>query len=425
MRWVQVLFVGGLVAGVACDDGGAVTPFAIDDTTPQQGANGAGGGPGAEAPRPALFSDLPLAGLSEEEEDTFVEGDGLFDAVFRPADGLGPLYTRQACSGCHDDGVRGPGVVRKMVVVEADGFTPKADQSALPYGNTAHPLVVGATGPVLPPDDPSVKVTRRVGPAVLGRGYLEAIRDDEIERVAREQAEAGGPIKGRVSRVTYQSEANPDTRFHRHAKGDALIGRFGLKARIGTLDDFSADAAQNDMGLTSPLRPTEVANPGGLDDDGKPGVDISLEHLNTMADYVRLLAIPARGPLAARGRALFAETGCATCHVPSLKTRADYPIAPLAGVDAPVYTDLLLHDMGTALADGVREGDAGPRDWRTAPLVGLRFHNSYLHDGRADTVEQAVLAHEGPGSEAAESAGRWRALSDDDRALLRAFVEAL
>jgi CxxC motif-containing protein (DUF1111 family) len=381
---------------------------------------------GAEPLKPALFSDLPVAGLSEADSATFVEGDGLFDVPFREVDGLGPLYAHQACSGCHDGGVRGPGFVRKMVVVEADNVTPKADQSALAYGNTVHPLTTGATGPVLPPEnDPSVKVSRRVGPPVVGRGYLEAIRDDEIERVAAEQAAAPGPVKGRVNRVTYQSEANPDERFHRHRKGDPLIGRFGVKARIGTLDDFSADAAQGDMGITTPLRPVELPNPGALADDGKPGVDLSADIINKMADYVRMLAVPRRGALDPRGAELFAQTGCASCHVPSLKTRADYPIAPLAGVDAFVYTDLLVHDMGPDLADGVVEGDAGPRDWRTAPLVALRFSRTYLHDGRAKTIEEAVLLHGGPGSEAAESAARWQALPEADRATLLAFVKAL
>jgi CxxC motif-containing protein (DUF1111 family) len=418
--------LGALALAAACGDTDSVTPIVLEAGA-EPGSAGVAGSGGASGPgRPAIFSDLPVAGLSDDDGVVFVEGDGLFDAVFREADGLGPLYTKQACSGCHSDGVRGPGFVRKMVAVEADGFTPKADQSALPYGNTAHPLTVGATGPVAPPEgDASIKITRRLGPPVVGRGFLEAIRDDEIERVAAEQAASGGPVKGRINRVTYQSDANADPRFHRLTKGDAVIGRFGLKARIGTLDDFSADAAQGDMGLTSPLRPREVPNPGGVSDDGKAGPDLSLEVVAKMSNYVRMLAIPRRGPLEARGAAIFEQVGCASCHVPSLKTRDDYPVAPIAGVDAPVYTDLLVHDMGEGLADGVREGEAGPRDWRTAPLVALRFNNTYLHDGRARTVEEAVLAHDGPGSEASESVGRWRALSAGDRALVLEFVEAL
>jgi len=83
------------------------------------------------------------------------------------------------------------------------------------------------------------------------------------------------------------------------------------------------------------------------------------------------------------------------CHVPTLKTRASYPIAKLAGIDAPIYTDLLLHDMGAALADGLTDGGATSQQWRTAPLIGLRFAHSYLHDGRAHSVAEAIAAHDG------------------------------
>jgi CxxC motif-containing protein (DUF1111 family) len=417
--------LGGLILAAACDGGEMGQPIVLGEGAVPQNAGSGGGGSG-EPLRPAIFSDLPVAGLSEEDNATFIDGDALFDTPFRQADGLGPLYTHQACSGCHDGGVRGPGFVLKMVTVEADGYTPKADQQlTLPYGNTAHPLTTGVSDPIVPPEgDPSIKVSRRMGPPVVGRGFLEAIRDDEIERVAAEQAASGGPVKGRINHVPYQSEPNPEVRFHRHKPGDQLIGRFGLKARIATLDDFSADAAQGDMGLTSPLRPDEFLNPAGAE-DRKPGPDLTIGTINKMATYVRTLAIPGRGALDPKGPELFAGAGCATCHVPSLKTRADYPIAPLAGVDAQVYSDLLLHDMGPGLADGVAEFEAGPRDWRTTPLTGLRFNANFLHDGRAGTIEEAVEAHDSPGSEASESVARFRALSDAERKALVAFVGSL
>jgi CxxC motif-containing protein (DUF1111 family) len=231
-----------------------------------------------------------------------------------------------------------------------------------------------------------------------------------------------------VNHVAYESQPNPDTRFHRHAPGDVVIGRFGVKARIAALDDFTADAMQGDMGITSPLRPVEIANPEGLLDDAKPGVDVGIDSVNLRADYMRLIAIPERSLMGdARGRALFDQTGCASCHVPSMKTRADHPWPVLASQDAWIFTDLLLHDMGTGLSDSVTsvDGEAGPRDFRTAPLIGLRFMATFLHDGRATSVEQAVLAHDSDGSEAHASIGRFRALSDSDRAALVAWVESL
>jgi CxxC motif-containing protein (DUF1111 family) len=371
--------------------------------------------------------DIPISGLTAAEVADFADGDALFDLSLRPFDGLGPLYTRSACSDCHAQGVRGPGLVQKMVAVEADGVTPAADQSQFAYGHTVHPLVEGgATTPVVPPAGAAgVKVTIRVGPPILGRGYMEAVLDSEIERLAVEQASRADGIHGRVNHVVYTSQPNPDLRYHAHQPGDQVIGRFGLKARIATIDDFTADALQGDMGITSPLRPEEIPNPDGLKDDMKPGVDVSIDSVNRRAQYVRTTAIPRRVTSDARGRQLFADAKCAACHVPTLKTRADYPIAVLAGIDAPVYTDILLHDMGDTLADGIGEGEAGPRDWRTAPLIGLRHARTYMHDGRARSIDEAIAAHAGPGSEANESVALFDAMNDADRRALLAFVGAL
>ena len=129
------------------------------------------------------------------------------------------------------------------------------------------------------------------------------------------------------------------------------------------------------MGITSPLRPVEIPNPDGLTDDAKPGVDVPMESVHKRAMYLRLLAIPKRPKPADGATALFARAKCDVCHAPSLKTRADYPIKAIAGVDAPLYTDMLLHDMGDKLADSLptTDGSATWRTWRTAPLVGLRF----------------------------------------------------
>jgi CxxC motif-containing protein (DUF1111 family) len=373
-------------------------------------------------------ADVAIAGTPAEWQTVFNTGDELFDLALRDADGLGPLYTRVACSGCHADAARGPGVVQKMSVVEADGVTPSADQSLLAYGHTVHALMTaGATMPIVPPAGAlNVKVSTRVGPPVFGRGYMEAILDSEIERVASEQASRQDGIHGRVNHVVYASEANPDTRFHSHKPGDMVIGRFGLKARVATLDDFTADALQGDMGITSPLRPTEFANPDGLTDDDKPGIDVTIDSVNARANYTRLLSIPRR-TLTDAGAALFAQTHCDGCHVPALHTRSDYPIPVLADIDAPVYSDLLLHDMGHDLADGMQgaDGEAGPRDWRTAPLIGLRFLHTFMHDGRATSVRAAVLAHDSAGSEAHDSITRFLALTPDQQQALVDFVGAL
>jgi len=411
--------------------------FALSGLVLVLAAMGCGGDPAVSDPQVLEASqgvdrfDVPIAGISAQFEADFNDGDLLFSTPMRAADGLGPLYVRSSCDSCHDAGNRGPGFVQKMSVVEADGVTPAADQSVLAFGHTLRPLTEGeGATPLGPPADaPNVKVTVRIGPPILGRGYVEAIDDSEIERVAALQAERDDGVHGRVNHVLYQSEPDPDARFGAPEKGASLIGRFGLKARIATLDDFVADAFQGDMGITSPFRPNELDNPDHLSDDTKPGIDVGYDSVTLRAMYVRLLAIPVRH-LNELGSELFESTGCSTCHVPSMKTRADYPIPELSGIDAYVYSDLLLHRMGTDLADGLPadpsvDGEADSFDWRTAPLIGLRFSRTYLHDGRAKTIEDAVLMHRGSGSEANFSIDRFEELSTSDRETLLDFVAAL
>jgi CxxC motif-containing protein (DUF1111 family) len=256
--------------------------------------------------------------------------------------------------------------------------------------------------------DAPLRIVSRLPPAVFGRGYLEAIAEQDIEQLAQAAAARSGAARGRLHRLQ-----------------DGRIGRFGVKARLATLQDFAADALNGDMGLTSPLRPEEPLGPEGLRDDDKPGVDFTLEQVDLLRDYLRALQIPERSATGGDGRALFESVQCGVCHVPAFTTSPEYPLPALAGVRAEVYTDLLLHDLGASLADGVTEGGAGPREFRTAPLIGLRFLPRLLHDGRAKSVEQAILAHGADDSEAKDSVAAFRALSATERAALLAFVETL
>lgn len=351
----------------------------------------------------------PVA-LTAAQEARFARGDTAFERVFRDADGLGPVFIRASCASCHAGDGKGPGVVRRMALVGSDGITPSADQSPLSWGGVVREFFVSpATRPVLPPDGRmDVRMSERVGPAVFARGWMDAIDASEISRIAAEQRASGGPVHGRVPMLA-----------------DGRLGRFGLKATVPTLEDFAANAFLGDMGLTSPTRVEEVPNPEGLRDDARPGLDLTSDTVNDAAFYVRALAMPVRTGLTARGRELFASVGCASCHTPSLATRADFEIAEMAGGHAEVFTDMLLHDMGVGLADGVAEGAAGPRDWRTAPLIGMRFIRSYLHDGRARTVESATGLHRSEGSEANASIDAFDALSVSDRNALLEYVRAL
>jgi CxxC motif-containing protein (DUF1111 family) len=386
---------------------------------------------GTDVPRETVVEDLPdlpLPNLSAELQERFDDGDVRFEARFFASQGLGPLYIRQSCASCHQDDARGPGFVETMSALDEAGAVREA---LFPYGHVIRPFVAGGgLTPVLVPDDDGVLVSRRIGPPVFGRGHLELVSDDAIRaEAARQRAE--GLVHGRVHEVVVRAEANPDG-FHGLGLGDVAIGRFGVKARIATLDQFTGDAFRGDMGLTNPLYPSEVENPDGLLDDNKAGLDVDLDEVNLVADYVRLLRLPRRAldrKDAEAGAALFAGVGCAACHTPTLATRADHPLAALFGERVAVFTDVLLHDMGDSLADHVADEDASGREWRTAPLMGLRFMNSYLHDGRAQTLDEAVRAHAHDAdvnpSDAAAVVDAYRALSDDERAALLLYVEAL
>ena len=398
--------------------GGTPTPGGADG-----GVTGVGLAPSPGSP------DVPLAGAAVEQQRAFRAGDAVFEQLFDAVDGLGPVYVRPSCTACHLRGGRGPGQTDRMAVVSA---STGAVLESLPFGPLIRPLVTdGAVTPVLPPDgglpDGAVlRVTTRLAPPLFGRAYLEAIADSEIERVAAEQSLRTDGIHGRVNRVSFHSKGSLDPRFPVHVAGEpGLIGRFGVKARLATLDDVVADALQADLGLTSALRPVELPNPDGRTDDLLPGVDLPDLQLAALVEYTRLLDIPPRPAPDPRGAALFDSVGCSVCHVPSLRTRAEWPTPQLAGIDAPVFTDLLLHDMGADLADFQEEEGAGPREFRTAPLIGLTYLSAYLHDGRARALRDAVLGHAAPGSEAAGTVQRFEALAPEDQDALLAFVAGL
>jgi CxxC motif-containing protein (DUF1111 family) len=300
-----------------------------------------------------------------------------------------------------------------------------------PYGHTIRPQSVDPElypGIEEPEPFDGLLVSSRLGPAVFGRGAMEAVLDSEIERLESEQSQRDDGISGRINRVTYQSEANPESPFNAYTKGTTgIIGRFGLKARIATLDDFAADAYQGDMGVTSPMRPSELPNPASATDDELPGLDIDLETVNLSADYVRLLRIPTRNESTEleTGKSLFDEVQCSACHAAGLKTDPNYPIEQWANQRVDVYSDMLLHAMGKDLADGILDGDAQGDEWRTAPLMGIRHLKALMHDGRAKTVREAIAAHASEGSEANASVDAFNALEDSAQEALLAFVQAL
>ncbi len=276
------------------------------------------------------------------------------------------------------------------------------------------------------PLDPHTRRGLRVAPPLHGLGLLAAIPEAELKENADPEDANGDGVSGRLSRVWD---------LERKAM---VIGRFGLKANRSSLRVQVAAALQGDMGITNPIFPEQpctskqkacAAGPHGV---GASGFEISNKLLTLMVDYVRSIGVPrrsgARRERVLRGRQLFRRVGCASCHRPSYVTGDDRRWPHLSRQRVWPYTDLLLHDMGEGLADGRREYHASGREWRTAPLWSVvksgsvNGNRSFLHDGRARSVEEAVLWHGGEGAGARD---RFTRLSRAQRAQLLAFVRSL
>ena len=212
------------------------------------------------------------------------------------------------------------------------------------------------------------------------------------------------------------------------------VGRFGLKANVGSLLHQVVSAYQQDMGLTSDFLPEEPLHPQAGDlslADVAPDPEVPATEVLDVLMYIRTLDVPNRGEITdevRRGETHFSQIGCASCHVPSLRTGPS-EIPSLNRVDAPLYSDMLLHDMGPGLADNRPDESADGFEWRTPPLMGIRLVPDnlgglefYLHDGRATSVEEAIRLH---GGEAQGSQTRFTSLSTEEQAALVAFVKSL
>jgi CxxC motif-containing protein (DUF1111 family) len=210
------------------------------------------------------------------------------------------------------------------------------------------------------------------------------------------------------------------------AAGTQTVGKFGWKAQVATILQFSGDAYLNELGITSPAFPNENCPSGNCAEllfNPRPGLNDGGEDVQLLADFMAILAAPPRGATnsdTTAGEQIFNQIGCNACHVASLQTGAN-AIAALNRVTYQPYSDFLLHDMG-ALGDGIVQGAANGRELRTAPLWGLRAITQFLHDGRANTIEAAITAHDG---QARAARDRFNALNTTNRSRLLAFLRSL
>ena len=366
----------------------------------------------SSCPAPVKPGD-PLRGLTAAELQRFNQGKEIFERHFTPATGLGPLFNAEACGECHEAPVLG-GVgdeIEVHIAHLADGFCdPFADSGGPVLQQHTTPALEAALGIDHEPVPAGAKaVPNRTTPDLFGRGLLDAVPETDI-----------------------LLRADPDDRDHDGISGrpnrsfDGRLGRFGRKALVPTLREFNAGAFTIEMGITTPLTPTEETIggrpiPAGVDPVTDP--ELTQEELDLVDDFVRFLAPPLPLPLdleGERGKIVFGSIGCVGCHAPSLTT-GDNPVRALRYKQVWAYTDLLLHDMGPERAD-ICLGLAEPSEFRTEPLMGLRLRTTFMHEGKAKSVEEAIELH---GGEAARSREKFDKLSARDRQAVLKFLGSL
>ncbi len=359
----------------------------------------------------------PLRGLTPAQVQTFEAGREVFEEVEDVGDGLGPVFNGEGCATCHNVGAIGGGstlVETRFGAVVGGVFDPLANLGGSLIQNQGIGIqgACNFVGEVVP-DTATVSAGRRTTP-LFGLGLVDAVPDSTFRAMARSQARRSPSTAGRANMVTDA------------VTGETRVGKFGWKSQVPNLMHFSGDAYLNEMGITSPLFPTENCPQGDctllvcdpVPDPEDDGEDVQLFH-----DFMTLLGAPSRGPItrqALAGSVLFDRIGCANCHVRTLTTGSS-DIAALSRRTFQPFSDFLLHDMDS-LGDGIEQGEASGREMRTAPLWGLRLLTTYLHDGRATTIPDAILAHDGQGRRARDQYAR---LSSFQRSRLLAFLRSL
>lgn len=426
---------------VACDDSPAPTP--------------------PPEPPPTIATDHlatpgePIPAATAEQLSAFERGRAVATRRFTPSEGLGPLMNVTFCAGCHEKPVFGGGAGHYRDFYIYGESLPGGGFSAL-----------GPRSGVLDTfdlSDPSAFTKREAEPETTVMAARNPVPFFGIGLIAQ------------ISEEAILANADPDDLDGDGVSGrpnydQGYVGRFGVKSQTVSVENFIRGPLFNHLGVTSNPLPAALqaalpvpsvaeardegegaelllregalsASPSGepmmvgavaleshqlpqaaapsaplTDDDSAPDPELSAQELFDLVSWAMLLAAPAPSPKGAEaelGEGLFEAVGCAACHAPTLSSPVGF---------VPLYSDLLLHDMGEGLADGLVMGLAGGAEFRTAPLWGVVTNGPFLHDGRAHTLEEAIEAH---GGEAQGSVDRFRALDADERAAVVSFLESL
>ncbi|MBI1320281.1 MAG: hypothetical protein GC168_15245 [Candidatus Hydrogenedens sp.] len=379
------------------------------------------GCPPAEPDAPGIYAKMgePLPSATPEQLATFDRGLAVMQHRFDLKDGLGPSFNVTFCGACHERPTPGgsAALYRNFFISGT-----RTNDGALLLGDVGGIVRLFHYGPGDRPRPviPSFKnvFTQRNPIPFFGAGLMAELSDEEIRSREDPDDLDGDGISGRPN-------------FDR-----GFVGRFGRKAQVVSIEAFIRGPLFNHLGITTdPLseeqraalpvdssaagtEAKQAAAPDGptLDDDGAPDPEMSTNDLFDLVSFAMLLALPEPEQLSlqgARGQYEFERIGCAKCHVPRLR-------GPRGLV--PLYSDLLLHDMGEDLADGIEQGVATASEFRTQPLIGMAAVGPYLHDGRASTAHEAILAH---GGEAQTARDAYAALDGRGQAALIEFLYSL
>ena len=354
----------------------------------------------APLPAPGAYGG-PRYELSADEEAAFLAGRALFDREFGHASGIGqPRFNGDSCRACHFEPVIG-GAGPRGVNVMRHGIVDGAGEFIEPTTGTILHRQSALIDHINRPQAEANIFEPRQTPHLFGLGLIESIPDEMILAGA-DPADLESPdgISGKPSWTD-----------------GGRLGRFGWKGQVPSIAEFVRDAVTAELGMTIEAQPGLTF--GRIqDNDDVADPEFSADEAEQLALYLRLLAPPPRQMSDApdsveRGEAVFEEVGCAACHIPALEG----PDGPV-----PLYSDLLLHEILPPDAVGIEDASANMREFRTPPLWGLSQTAPYLHTGAADTVSEAVSAHDG---EAANVRDAYLALPDVDRDALLEFLETL
>jgi len=452
-----------LAIGAAAALFGAVLLMAANDgpTTAKSSPNAAlAHDPGPRAG--AAGAGSPVAGLDPNTELAFfTEGLSRFQEVDGVPQGLGPRFNAESCAQCHAQpsvGGSSPRINPQVAIathlgaknsvppfITVDGpvrevrFKRNADGTA---DGGVHNLFVitgrsdlpGTTCNIKQPDFATAvaqgNAIFRIPTPLFGGGLIEAIPDSTI--LANKALDAR--LKGQWG---ISGHENSTAGVANRSGNDGTITRFGWKAQNKSLQIFAGEAYNVEQGVTNELFPNERDDTPGCATNATPEDHTNFDKTKPtdipsdvvmFATFARMLAAPApvnqTDPTVVRGRQVFSQVGCAMCHTPTLRS-GQSSIPALSNQPVNLYSDLLVHHMGKGLADGVTQGNAGPDEFRSAPLWGLGQRLFFLHDGRTSDLLEAIRQHASHGSEANHVIGNFDGISEADKQALLVFLRSL